>query len=193
VLPTGLLATLGERAFGPLLCARFAALIEPARAVEVAARLPAPFLADVAMELDPRRASDVIGSMPAAQVAGVARELGERHEHVTLGLFVGHVSAQALLEAAAVLDDETLLSVAFVLENKDGLDELADVLGPARVAGLVRAGEQSELWSEGLDLLAALSADRREAIVAELSDRERARLGERAREAGVSELASVGS
>lgn len=75
VLPTGLLATLGEHAFGPLLCARFAALIEPARAVEVAAKLPAPFLGDVAMELDPRRASDVIGRMPAAQVAGVARSL----------------------------------------------------------------------------------------------------------------------
>ena len=61
LLPTGLAATIGERTFGPLLCARVAGLLEPSRAVDVAAKLPTPFLADVAIELDPRRAHDVIG------------------------------------------------------------------------------------------------------------------------------------
>jgi hypothetical protein len=84
------------------------------------------------------------------------------------------------------IDDAALLQIAFVLENKDGLDALADILGVERVAGMVRAGEDSGLEAEGLDLLAALSPERRAAIVAELSDEERERLAERAREAGVS-------
>ena len=46
--------------------------------MDVAAKLPTEFLADVAVELDPRRASDVIAGMPAEQVAAVTRELTRR-------------------------------------------------------------------------------------------------------------------
>jgi hypothetical protein len=191
VLPTGLLATLGERTFGPLLCARFAALIEPARAVDVAAKLPLPFLADVAIELDPRRASDVIARIPAEQVAAVAGELARRGEYVTVGRFVGFIGPDALSKAAAAIDDQGLLSVAFVLENTDGLDALADVIGVERLVGLVRAAEESGRWAEGLNLLAMLSPDRRRAIIDSLTDSERSRLADRAREAGLGELASM--
>jgi hypothetical protein len=186
VLPVGLLATLGERTFGALLCARFAALLEPERAVEIAAKLPTSFLADVAVELDPRRTHDVIAGIPVADIAAVAHELARRSEYVALGRFVGHISDEALRDAVAEIDDTALLQIAFVLENKDGLDALAGVLGVERVAGMVRAAENSGLEAEGLDLLVALSPHRREAIIAELSDDERARLADRAREAGVS-------
>lgn len=188
VLPAGLLATLGERTFGALLCARFAALIEPARAVEVASKLPAPFLADVAVELDPRRASDVIARSPVDQVAAVAHELAAREEWVTLGRFVGFVAPEALRAAAAQIPDAGLLSVAFVLESKDGLDALAEVLGVERLVGIVRAAEETGQREEGLDLLMALSPDRRQAIVDALTEDERALLESRAREAGVADL-----
>jgi hypothetical protein len=167
VLPVGLLATLGERTFGPLLCARFAALIEPARAVEVAAKLPTAFLADVAVELDPRRTQDVIAQIPTADVAAVAHELAGRLEYVALGRFVGNVSEEALREAVAGIDDAALLQIAFVLENKDSLDALADILGVERLAGIVRAAEGSGLEVEGLDLLSALSPEHRAAILAD--------------------------
>jgi hypothetical protein len=191
VLPTGLLATLGERTFGALLCARFAALIEPSRAVEVAAKLSPPFLADVAIELDPRRASDVIARIPSEQVGAVAGELARREEYVTLGRLVGFISDDGLRAATASIDDDGLLSVAFVLETKDGLDGLADVLGIERLAALMRAGEESGRSAEALNLLAMLSDDRRRAIIDSLTDEERVRLAERAREAGLGELASM--
>ncbi len=53
LLPTGVVATIAQRAFGPLLAARVAGLLDPGRAVDVAAKLPPDFLADVAIELDP--------------------------------------------------------------------------------------------------------------------------------------------
>ena len=65
LLPAGLTATIGQRAFGPLLSARLAGLLDPDRAVDVAAKLPPPFLADVAIELDPRRASELIAGTAA--------------------------------------------------------------------------------------------------------------------------------
>jgi hypothetical protein len=188
VLPTGVLATLGERAFGPFLCARFAGLLDPARAVDVASKLSPEFLADVAVELDPRRATDVIGRIPAAQVASVTRELAAREEYVALGRFVGHIDDEALRAALGEMDDRVLLQTAFVLEGDGGLDELADVIGSERLVGVVRAGEESELWAEGLELLAGLRPAQRAAIVALLTDDERARLDARAVTAGILDL-----
>jgi hypothetical protein len=85
LLPVSLVAMMGERAFGPVLSARIAGLLEPARAVDVAAKLPVPFLADVAAELDPRRATAVIAGIGPEQVAAVTRELAGRGEFVTMG------------------------------------------------------------------------------------------------------------
>jgi hypothetical protein len=185
VLPTGLLATIGERAFGPLLCARVAGRLEPARAVDVAAKLSPAFLADVAVDLDPRRASDVIGRIPPAQVAAVAHELVARGEYVTLGRFVGHIGDDSLRAAVDEMDDSVLVQVAFVLEDKSHVDELANIVGEDRLLSMMRVAADDELWSEGLDLLAGLSPERRAALVARLTPAERSTLTERAREAGV--------
>ncbi len=165
LLPTGLVATIGQRAFGPLLCARVAGLLEPSRAADVAGRLPTPFLADVAIELDPRRAHEVIGQIPAARVAEVAGELGARGEYVTLGRFVGHVTPNALSAALGRLSDEDVVRTAFVLEDKDGLDDLAGLLGDERLERLVEVAQRDpELEEEGRDLLGRLSEERRTAI-----------------------------
>jgi len=164
LLPTALVATIGERAFGPLLCARVAGLLEPSRAADVAAKLPTPFLADVAIELDPRRATGVIGQVPAARVAEVAGELVARGEYVTLGRFVGHVTPDALNAALERLSDEDVLRTAFVLEDKDGLDDLAELLGEERLQALVDTARRDDLEEEGQELLAHLSDERQAAI-----------------------------
>ncbi|HWE33363.1 MAG TPA: hypothetical protein VG410_07765 [Solirubrobacteraceae bacterium] len=167
LLPTGLVATIGQRSFGPLLCARVAGLLEPSRAADVAAKLPTPFLADVAVELDPRRAHDVIGHVPPARVAEVAGELAARREYVTLGQFVGHITPDALDAALEQLSDEDLLRTAFVLEDRDGLDELADLLGQERLERLVEVAERDPgLEEAGRELLGHLSAERRAGIAA---------------------------
>ncbi len=59
LLPAGLVATIAQRAFGPVLSARLAGLLDLERAVDVAGKLPPEFLADVAGELDPRRAGEL--------------------------------------------------------------------------------------------------------------------------------------
>lgn len=177
LLPVAVVAQMGERVFGPLLSARIAGLLEPDRAVEMAARLPVGFLADVAIELDPRRASDVIARIPPDQVAAVTAELAARHEYVTMGRFVGHMPEASTRAALTELDAGAVLQVALVLENKDGLDRLAELLGDERIDEMISTADDAGLGEEALELLEYLPAERREAIVArpELQRRLRAR------------------
>ncbi len=137
LLPIRVVATIGERAFGPVLAARIAGLLDPNRAVEMAETMPIGFLADVAVELDPRRISDVISRITPARIAAVTRELVRREEYVTMGRFVGQLGDDAVRAAFEVLDDRALLRVAFVLEATDRLDHLMGLLPPER---LDRAG-----------------------------------------------------
>jgi hypothetical protein len=139
LLPVHVVATLGQRVFGPLLCARIAALLDPGRAVDVAAKLPVSFRADVSVELDPRSARDVLVQMPAEQVAEVAHELARREEYVAMGRFVGNLSDDAIVATLDVLEDSELLRVLFVVETKDRLDHVVGLVPEERLASVVRA------------------------------------------------------
>jgi hypothetical protein len=172
LLPTGLIATISEKIFGPLLSARVAGMLEPARAVDVAAKLPSSFLADVAIDIDPRRASDVIARIPPRQIAEVAAELVRRKEYVTLGRFVGHVGPDALTAALAEMGDGDLLEVAFVLEDKQSLDAVVGLLPPGRLPGILAEAAGGGLWAEALDLLGHVSEPRRAAIAALVMDQD---------------------
>jgi hypothetical protein len=167
LLPVGVLALISEKAFGPLLSARMAGLIGTGRAVEVAARLPASFLAEVAADLDPRRASEVIAGIPPRQVEDVTRELVQRDEYVTMGRFVGHLSDEAIVAALGAIDDRSLLHTAFVLEHKERLEHIVDLLAEERFDGVIRAAAAEDLWAEVLDMLNHVSEQRR----AQLADR----------------------
>jgi hypothetical protein len=166
LLPATLSATIGERAFGAVFCAQLAARLEPSRAVDVATKLPTPFLADVAVALDPRRTSAVIAGIPADRIAEITAELVRRGEYVTMGQFVGHLNDDALRAAVGVMDDAVLLQVGFVLEDKAGLDRLVALLPDGRMDGIIAAAAEENLWLEALDLLAHLAAGQRRQIIA---------------------------
>ena len=176
LLPSGLTATIGQRAFGPLLSARLAGLLDTDKAVDVATKLPAPFLADVAVELDPRRAADLIAAIAPALIGQVTAELVARREYVTMGRFVGHLSDDTITAALAAMDDEALLQVAFVLEDKSQLSRLFAKLSKARSAGVIAAAARDGLWLEALDLLNHLrKRQRKEMVLAALALDEPAR------------------
>src|SRR5205807_3788323 len=150
-VPDALHGAIAQRAFGPVLAARITGQLEPSRAVEVAERLPASFLADVAIELDPRRASDVIAKIPPQQVAAITRELVRRGEYVTMGRFVGHLPDAAIAAALEATDDRALLRTGYVLEQKSRLEQVAELLGPERLEGVMDTASADDLWREALD------------------------------------------
>ncbi len=172
ILPVAVVSAIAERAFGPILVARMAGYVEPARAVEIAARLPAGFLADVACEIDPRRTSKVIAGIPAERIAELTRILADRREFVTMGQCVSQLSAEALRAALAVLGDEEILRAAFVMEDKRRLPELAELLDHDRTIRMIDVAQEAGLEEEALDLLDHLDGNRRAEVVRELSKRD---------------------
>jgi len=161
LIPSRLVATIAQRAFGPMLCARAAGGADPAKAVDVAGHLPPAFLADVAIHLDPRRVATIIAGIPTGLVAPVAEELEQRAEFVTMGRFLAFVPDQAIATAMGTLTDETMLRTAFVLEHKERLDHAIGLLPPERLPGVIRTASALDLWAEALDLLQHVSDERK--------------------------------
>jgi hypothetical protein len=153
LLPPQISVKIGEKAFGPLICARVAGVLQPSAAVDFARRLPTAFLADVAVELDPRRIAEVIPRVPTEQVVAVTRELVARREDVAMGRFVGFLSDEALTAALDVIDDAGLLRIAFVMEGKERLDAIVGQLPDERLGGLVGVAAEHDLDEELRDLL----------------------------------------
>ena len=171
LLPNALVATIGHKVFGALLCARLAGLLETDKAVDVAKRLPPAFLADIAVEMDPRRASDVISGLPTELVVDTATVLAERGETVTMGRFVGHLNPPTLAACVATLPAEAILRSAFVLEERDRLDEIVGLMPEDRLRELVEAAVSNDIEDEARDLLSALGkrqAARLEPLLREL-------------------------
>ncbi|MFI7000923.1 hypothetical protein [Nocardia sp. NPDC050175] len=160
LVPTAISAKAAERAFGPVLCAAVAGSVEPARAVDIAKALPAKFLAETAIQLDPRRTADIIAAVPPRLVVEVARELLRQDDHVTMSRFVGVVPEESMRAAVPVFGDADLLRIGFLMEDKSALDRLMGLVTD-RLAGVIRAAHEQDLWAEGLDLLDSVGQENR--------------------------------
>jgi len=165
LIPSRLVATIAQRVFGPMLCARAAGGADPAKAVDVAGHLPPDFLADVAVHLDPRRVAAIIAGVPTELVVPVGVELERRGEFVTMGRFLAFVPDESIAAAIGALTDEAMLRTAFVLEHKDRLDHAIGLLPSGRLPGIILTASGLDLWSEALDLLHHVSDERKGPIV----------------------------
>jgi hypothetical protein len=115
--------------------------------------------------MEPRRAADVVAQLPAELIAAVTRELAAREEFVTMGRFVGFLGDDALKAAIGTMDDSTVLQTAFVMEGKDRLDRIIALLPPERLDGVIAAADGLQLWPETLDLLMHLHGERRAGLI----------------------------
>lgn len=177
LVPSGVIANVAQRAFGPLLCARAASAVDPAKAIDVVRRLPTGFVCDATIEVDPRRVADIIAKVPEEVVVPVAAELGDRREYVTMGRFLAFVPDHAIASAIGALSDEALLRTAFVLEHKERLEHAIGLLPEQRLPGILRRATELELWPEALDLLDHLSEERRGPIADIVAEQDAAVVG----------------
>jgi hypothetical protein len=161
LLPAHTLATIGERALGPLICARITGLLDPDRAAEISRHFSIDFLAQVAAELDPRRALDVVVSTPPDRVLAIALAMAARGEHVAMGRFVAHLDHSTLAGCIEALTDEDLLRVSFVLEAKERINEIFDLVGLGRMQRVLDGADSQGLGEEALDLLDHLDVGQR--------------------------------
>jgi hypothetical protein len=148
-VPAALAAKMAEKALGPLLTARVAALMDEDRVMGIVKRLPDFFLAEVALELDPRHARHVLLSIPPERMSDVATELDRRGEHVAMSGFCAYITPDALSAVVDVLSSDALLRVGYLLEAPERLDGIVAGLSDDRLAAVVELagaeGRQDEL------------------------------------------------
>jgi hypothetical protein len=157
LVPVAIAAKVTEFALPPLIAARTAELLDPARAADMVARLSDGYLADVSAAMDPTRAPEVIARIPAEHVSKVGAELARRGEWVVMGGFVSVVSGPALEAAVADLDGEQLLRVGFVLDDLARMDEIAALLRGDQLDQMLAAAVELQLWDELDGVLGSLT------------------------------------
>jgi hypothetical protein len=152
LVPIAINAHITPRAVPPMLAAALVSTLEPERAVKIAARLPAAYLAEAAKVMDPRRIGRLIPVLPLELMITVTRRLVAEQEFVTMGSLVtslGDAEIRALLPVVADVD---LLHLSFHLERKDELDRLATLIAD-RLDGILTAAQEHDLWDEALDVV----------------------------------------
>lgn len=161
LLPAVVVATIAERAMGPMICARVAGLLDPDQVVEVARRLSTPFLADVCLQLDPRSAAATLGRMPLPVVLAVGTELLRRGEYLTMARFVEVISDEAVAAIARKMPDAAVLRVGFFVESRERLGELVGLFDDRRIAAIIAAtaSDPDELWPQALSLMEQTDAE----------------------------------
>lgn len=166
LLPGRLLALLAKNALGPLLCARIAGLMPTDKAMDIAKRLDADFLAKLCLELDPRSAQPLIAAMPPDRIAEIAVVLARQREFIAMARFVDALNTAAIKAVMSALsDDEAVLRIAFYVEDKARLDAIVRLLSDDRLGAIIgRSASSSELWPEGLALMSSLGDAQRQRV-----------------------------
>jgi hypothetical protein len=155
LLPTSLVARVGEKVFGATLCAQVAGLLAVPYALDLALRMSDPFLASVSAAIDPRSAGEVVRRIPADRIVAVALVLIERREYVTLARFVDYISPPTILAViAAVADELHFVRIGAYVERAETLRELVGQLPADRTRAMIAALPRSngDLWIELLTI-----------------------------------------
>jgi hypothetical protein len=163
-VPVSVSAKLTEAVLPPLLAARTAELLEPAKAAELVGKISPHYLARVSAHMDAARAPEVIAAIPAERVAAVGLELAAKGEWVVIGSFVSVVPHEALARSVAQFDGEQLLRIGFVLDDLSRLDDIGGLLTERQIDQLLAAAPAAGLWPELVDMLAHLSPPRIERL-----------------------------
>ncbi|OLR94584.1 hypothetical protein [Actinokineospora bangkokensis] len=189
LVPNAITAAVAQRAFGPVMCARVASVLEADRALDLASRLPVAFLADVAAHLDPRRLGPILARLPLDRVVSVGHELVRRGDHLTMGLFVADVPDRTLRAVVEALPEEDLLRTALHSDSHDRLPALFAMIDDSRLPAFAHAlTADPELTEDVVPLLTHLDAPglaRLAAVAEELSAVDRKKLRAAVAEAGV--------
>lgn len=153
IIPVAVSAKIVPHLIPPRLAARVSGLLDPAKAVELALRLPVRYLADLTPFLDPRRAQAILSKIPAKLVVEVAKLLNERADYITMGRMVSYLDCNAIALTIAALPDDALLHSGFMIEDAAQVAAILEMLPECRLVGMLWVAHVHGLWGEELSVL----------------------------------------
>lgn len=157
LVPIGVAATIGERWFGPVLCARLVGLVDPKRGGQYAKHLSVDFMADITARTDPRAVGGLVHELDLRAMQRIAATLLERGDHLTLSHFVGHLPPDVVAAILDAIDDNAaVVRIARYVEDLSHLDPVVERIPDDRIVDLVRAVASADLWADGLHLFSQL-------------------------------------
>jgi hypothetical protein len=160
MVPPALAANIGEKWFGPVLCARLVGLIEPKRGAQYVRHLNVEFMADITARTDPRVVGDLVVELSLPDMQAIATTLLERGDHLTLSHFVGYLLPQVVVDILGAIDDNAaVVRIARYVEDLASLSPVVALLPDDRLVALVSAIDREDLWPSALHLFSQLSPD----------------------------------
>lgn len=160
LLPTGIAATLAQKALGATLAGRVTGEFTPSKAVAIAGKLPSEFLASVTLNLEPRQAAPVVRAMPDKIVVAVTLELLKREEYISMARFIDVLSDDTVAHVMDEIDDDAaMLRIGFFAENKERLDQVVRLLSEEQLRSSIQTAADQDLWVEALGLAGHVKPD----------------------------------
>lgn len=144
-IPSPLAGKLAEKFLPPVLAARVAEQLPPAKARDLVERVSVRYLSDIAMALDPVGAQPIIEAIAPARIAQVAADLFQRDEYAAMAEFARAVTEEGLLAALDRASPQDLARVLPMLEWRPALDNVLTRLSPAKVEEIVTGLTAQEL------------------------------------------------
>ena len=117
LLPTAVSAKIAEKALGPALCARVAAVMEPEAAAKMVSHLSPEFLEQLAVRLDPQRGRPIIALLPEETILDIAARLIAHRELVTVAGLAGAVDVELAIRSVESAAPDDLREIALYIEE----------------------------------------------------------------------------
>lgn len=136
-IPSPLAGKLAEKFLPPVLAARVAEQLPPAKARDLVERVSVRYLSDIAIALDPEGARPIIEEIAPARIAQVAGDLFQRGEYAAMAEFARAVTEEGLLAALDQASPKDLAEVLPLLEWSSTLDKVLTRLSPRKVEEIV--------------------------------------------------------
>lgn len=146
LLPTALLAAIGEGALGPLLCARVSEQMSVPRLASICRHVSPSFMAAVSVHMDSDRLAEMAGALPLPIIYGITRELVARREFITLGEVIERLPPEVIRPVVTQLHDgEAVLRTCFFVEYPSRLHLILEQLSEDNLREIVDAAADPAL------------------------------------------------
>ncbi|MDF2444909.1 MAG: hypothetical protein K0S46_145 [Moraxellaceae bacterium] len=145
LLPTALIASIGEHTLGPLLCARACDQMSVPRIASICRHLSPAFMAAVSVHMDVDKLAEMAGTMPLGTVHTITRELIDRKEFITLGEVVVRLPEEVIRPLLAELHDgEAVLRTCFFIESPARLHAILEMMPEQSLLEMIEAAANEE-------------------------------------------------